>query len=37
MADVVTDTESNIEWNDRARTIRHCGVKEPIMLDIVVN
>ena len=33
----MTDTESNIEWNDTARTIRHCGVKEPIMLDTVVN
>lgn len=21
----------------KARTVRHCGVKEPVMLDIVVN
>lgn len=37
MADVLTGTESNIGQFAMIRTGRHCGVKEPIMLDIVVN
>ena len=37
MADVVTDAESNIGQLVLVRVGRHCGVKEPIMLDTVVN
>ena len=36
-ADMVIHMESNIIQSVMASSAWHCGVKEPIMLDIVVN
>ena len=33
MADVLTGAEGNIMQLERVRTVWHCGIKEPIMLD----
>ena len=33
MADVLTGAEGNIRQLVMVRTVWHCGVKEPIMLD----
>ena len=34
MADVLTGAEGNIMQFDSVRIVWHCGVREPIMLDI---